>query len=203
MDKVSMLQRLRVLLDESVQSFWQDTDCYAALTDGQETYTEIILALFKSRSLSSPSEPIPEVLRPLYRKDSDILAGNFIALPADYLYDLSFSLGGTYNRPLLKRLLSRTAVFDQANTYLGTQGYYYYIINNQLNIEITGGAGTSYIFEYIAKPTAINASIDPVLPEFCHAAIVEYAFASLLRKAKLFKEADMQYQNFIQNIKYI
>ena len=33
-----MLAQLRVLLDEAAEQFWLDTECYAALSDGQREW---------------------------------------------------------------------------------------------------------------------------------------------------------------------
>lgn len=204
---VELLATLRTLLDESVEGFWKDgLDCYPALTDGQNEYTAIILAQYKAKVLINPSESIPEVLRPLYKTVSATTNASDFPLPTDFLYDISVQLGSPYSRPLLKRELSRTIPFDQANTYSGTQGYYYSIINDKVNLEIptpTNPGGLSYTLEHFIKPTKIDSNTNPILPEFTHLAIVIYAFAQLLKKAQRGQEALGQYQEFLSLIKYL
>lgn len=207
MTTVELLTTLRTLLDESIEGFWKDgLDCYPVLTDGQQEYTAIILAQYKAKVLINPSEPIPEVLRPLYKKVDSTTNTSYFSLPTDFLYDISLHLGSPYSRPFLKRDLSRAIPFEQANSYLGTQGYYYSIVNDRVNLEIptpTNPGGQSYTLEHFIKPTIIDSNTNPILPEYTHLAIVIYAYAQLLKKAQRTQEAMAQYQEFLSLIKYI
>ena len=198
-----MLAQLRVLLDEAAEQFWLDTECYAALSDGQREYASTILSQYKAKVLINPSESIPEVLRPLYKPVSSTTSASYIVLPSDFLYDVSLYLGGTYSRPLLKRELSRTIPAEQANSLLGASGYYYSITNSQINLEIPTPSNLSYIFNYLQKPVDINQDVNPTLPDFTHYTIVIYAFAELLKKSSRLPEALQQYQIFLQQIKYL
>lgn len=208
MSALEMLQRLRTLLDEKLSQFWDDgLDCYPALTDAQTEYAAIILLQWKARSIVNPSELIPETLLELYVKSSGNIAGqNYILRPSNYLYDLSIYLGSPYSRNLLRREVSKASKFETANIYIGTQGYFYSVKNDRFDLEIpvpTGPSGIDYILEYLKKTTTINANTNPILPEFTHQAIVVFAFATLLKKAKLIQESNAQFQEFASLVKYI
>lgn len=203
MTSVQMLERLRTLLDEASAGFWSDDQCYEALSDGQEEYTAIVLAQYKARAIVNVSEPIPEILRTLYSKASLLLSDVSIDLPANFLYGISVYLGGTYNRPLMKRELSKTIVFDQQNSLMNPLGYYYYITNNKMIFEISTPTSLACTIEFLIKPTDITSSINPVLPEYTHFSMIIYAYAQLLRKAQRLQEASTQYQEFISTVKYL
>ena len=203
MDSAGLLAQLRTLLDETAEQFWLDSECFAALSDGQREYASTVLSQYKAKVLVNPSESIPEILRPLYKPVSSTTSTSYIALPSDFLYDVSLYLGGTYSRPLLKRELSRTIPAEQANSLLGASGYYYSINNSQINLEIPTPSNLSYAFNYLQKPVDIAQGTNPVLPDFTHYAIIIYAFAELLKKSQRLQEALVQYQQFIQLVKYL
>ena len=195
-----MLAELRRNLDESNEQFWLDSECFAALSDGQREYASTILSQYKAKVLINPSESIPEVLRTLYKILSSTTSTSYIALPNDFLYDVSLLLG---SQPLLKRELSRTIPAEQANSLLGASGYYY-SIDSQINLEITTPSSpVSFIFNYLQKPTDITQDVNPILPDFTHYPIVIYAYAELLKKSQRLQEALQQYQIFLQLIKYL
>lgn len=197
----NMLVQLRTLLDEANEQFWLDSECFAALSDGQREYASTILSQYKAKVLINPSESIPEVLRTLYKILSSTTSTSYIALPSDFLYDVSLLLG---SQPLLKRELSRTIPAEQANSLLGASGYYYSISNSQINLEITTPSSpVSFIFNYLQKPTDITQDVNPILPDFTHYPIVIYAYAELLKKSQRLQEALVQYQQFIQLVKYL
>jgi hypothetical protein len=206
MNSTEIYERLSTLLDESTAQYFTNDERWAALTDGQQEYTSIVLAQYKAKSIINPGESIPEILRALYVGVSSTTGDSFIANPSDFLYDISLSLGAPYSRPLLKRPLSRTIPFEKANSYSGTSGYYYSITASQILLEIpqpTNPGGLAYTLEYLKKPTKIDANTNPILPEYTHFAIVIFAFAQLLKKSARIQEALTQYQEFIQQIKYL
>lgn len=201
-----MYERLATLLDESTAQYFTEDERWAALTDGQQEYAAIILAQYKAKVILNPSESIPEILRALYLSVSATTGDSFIALPQNFLYDISLVLGSPYSRPLLKRELSRTIPFDKANSYSGASGYYYSITASQILIEIpqpTNPGGLAYTLEYLQKPTNIDSNTNPILPDYTHYAIVVFAFAQLLKKSARIQEALVQYQEFIQSIRYV
>ena len=206
MNGTELYERLATLFDESTAQYFTEDERWAALTSGQQEYAAIILAQYKAKSAINPSESIPEILRALYLSVSSTTGDSFIALPANFLYDISLSLGGAYNRPLLKRPLSRTIPFEKKNSYSGTSGYYYSITASQINMEIpqpTNPGGLAYTLEYLQKPTKIDSNTNPILPDYTHFAIAIFAFAQLLKKSARIQEALYQYQEFIQSIKYL
>jgi hypothetical protein len=206
MNNTELYERLATLIDESTAQYFTDNERWAALTDGQQEYVSIILSQYKAKVLINPSEPIPEILRALYVTVISTTGDSFIALPQNFLYDISLVLGSPYSRPLLKRELSRTIPFDKANSYSGASGYYYSITASQILLEIPqpiNPGGLAYTLEYLEKPTKINSNIDPILPEYTHYPIVLFAYAQLLKKSARIQEALYQYQEFIQSIKYL
>lgn len=210
MTAAEMLVKLRTLLDEATQQFWQDDICYSALTDGQTEYVALILNQYKAKTIINSAEPLPEILRTLYYKTELTIAASAVPLPLNFLYDISVYLGGTYNRYLIRRELSKLASFDALNVYMGAKGYYYSLDNSNINLEIPTPAGIACNIEWLQKPTQIIVTtatpaviVDPILPEYTHLAIVIYAFSQLLKKAKLFEAAALQQKEFTSLIKYI
>jgi hypothetical protein len=207
MTAAEILVKLRTLLDERLAQFWDDSlDCYPSLTDGQNEYITLALAQYKAKLLINPLEPLPETLRVLYVKESSNVTTTSITLPTDFLYDISLSLGLPYSRPLLKREVSRAYPFEKANSLLGATGYYYSVINDKINLEITAPTnpnGVSYDLEYLKIPTKIDSNTNPIIPTFAHQAIVIFAFAQLLKKAGRTDEAQNQYKEFLSLYKYL
>jgi hypothetical protein len=200
MNGTELYERLATLLDESTSQYFTDDERWAALTDGQQEYASTILTQYKARVLINPSESIPEVLRTLYKSLASSTSNSYIALPNDFLYDVSLLLGDQF---LLKRELSRIIPAEQANSLLGASGYYY-SISSLINLEITTPSSpVSFIFNYLQKPTDITQDVNPILPDFTHYPIVIYAYAELLKKSQRLQEALVQYQQFLQLIKYL
>jgi len=209
MTATQLLASLRTLLDEDTEQYWLDPECYTALTNGQKEYASIVLAQYKAKAGVNPFEPLPEVLRPLLNPVTQSLVNaTYLPLPPNYLYDLSVYVYGTYNRPFFKRKQSRSLLFEQVNSLLGAQGYYYSIDNVNLNFEIPAPSVAINIdFKYLMLTPPIDGSLspasDPVLPDFTHDAIVQYAYSELLKKPKRTQESLAEYQKFLQTIKYI
>ncbi|MFA5715246.1 MAG: hypothetical protein WC998_05880 [Candidatus Paceibacterota bacterium] len=201
-----LLSGLRTLLDEATEEFWTDEECYTALSNGQSEYISIILAQYKAKSLINPSEPIPEILKPLYTESvQSIVGATTLALPPTFLYDISVYLGAPYEKALLKRELSKSRRFEQANIYSSGNGEYYSIDGTNINLEIDNvPVSLSVTFDYLVKPTYIGALIEPILPDFTHNSVITYAYAELLKKTgNRFDEADRQFKLFLSLVKYI
>lgn len=204
MTSEQMLIELRTLLDESVEGFWLDTECYAALSDGQREYASIILNQYKAKLLINASEPLSEVLRVLYTESTDSITVSYFTLPTDFHYDLSLYLDDPYFRTFYRREISRT--LDEKNPY--SYGDFYSLkdigANKSLLIEIaTPTSAVSYNFKYLKKTTDISATEEPILPEFTHQAIVISACSQLLKKSKQYDTSILQQKEFLSLIKYI
>jgi hypothetical protein len=206
-----MYNSLLTCTDEIVGQFWTEAQRWAALTDGQTEYTANILTQYKAKTLVNPSEPLPEILRSLYQKASLTISASAIPLPSTFLYDLSVYLAGTFNRYLIRREDSKKAGFDKKNPYLGASGYYYSLDNSGINLEIPTPSSLSTTIEFLQKPTQIiidtsvtpNVTIEPILPDYTHWAIVVFAFAQLLNKNKLFDIGAAKYKEFTTLVRSI
>ena len=51
---------------------------------------------------------------------------------------------------------------------------------------------------YFQKPTEINASIQPILPDFTHEAIIQYAVGELLKRDKYYDQATIHFNQFLK-----
>lgn len=183
-----MLARLRTLLDETPEGFWDDdVDCYPALTLAQ---LEVIKALAPHRSIA---------LRTILARASqtaqtfDTTTG--IDLPGDFymMYSIKGHATGGTEKPAYERV---TRHEFEDNPYMNSAAdRLYYTISGtdgalKLYFETDFVAG-SVSFDYITKPediagaTESDAAVDAELDSIAHHAIVYYAFAFLLQKAKL------------------
>ena len=75
MTTANLLARLRTLLDESSASYWTDTECYQALSDGQSAVTNIALSVYRAKKMMLANEDVklPYILNELYQERSGTL----------------------------------------------------------------------------------------------------------------------------------
>jgi len=175
MTSTEMLARLRTRLDESSAGFWSDSECYSALTDGQ---IEVL------KFYAGKNSPVVRPLVTIYTKTG--ISGTTTALPSDYLeiYSLKAHAKGFIEKPCLRREGNRYK--DEDNPYLSSEEdeVYYAVIGSNVVFETTFSNG-SITMDYIAKPSDINAATEPTIDSTAHNAVVLYAHAFLLSKAKL------------------
>jgi hypothetical protein len=198
MTSAEMLARLRTLLDETPEGFWEDDeDCYPALSLAQ---LEVVKTLAPFKSMA---------LRPI-KERSALTAQSFaitdgLNLAADFYMIWSVranAIGGT-QKPAYERI-ERNDYED--NPYLSSE-------NDRLYYSISGDASALKIFfektfingsitmDYIIKPPDIDSEGQPSIDGIAHNAIVYYAFAYLLQKAKLpSAEALAMYDNAIKTL---
>ena len=190
MTSVLLLSRLRTLLDEAEEGFWTDDECYAALSDAQREAVNNIFA----------RNPFNENLKTLIKTvDGTNVTNQAIALPTAFkdivTGELAVLTGGTkypckvidYNKDFiddknndyLKPIAASPVVYVKASTVVGRKIYF----------EPTG-ANTDYSLLIITNPTEITASINPILPEATHEALIYWAFQFLLRKDLRVEEAN-------------
>lgn len=203
----SMLARVRELIDEVSSSFWTDSNLYIALSEAQRQLVNLSLATYKMKLLMNPSEPLPEVLRPLYEEVANLAFGttgvSSVALPADFLFDLHVEYDDNSSAPIpaYKIGITPNRKFSLSNTYLGSNQsqFYYWIDDENLNFgTVVSGTG-SYRLTYLKKPTEIDATpTNPVLPTFTHEALCQYAVAEALKKDKEYQAAQIFYNTFLQ-----
>ena len=197
----ALTAEVRTLFDEASAFLMADMEIYTALSDAQNEYVNNILSQYKAKALVNPSESLPQVLRVLYANPVSGISASSINVPTDFLFDIG--LTGTSGLlsvyPLYKKELSRALQFERNNSLLNNDAYYW-IDNSKINFSLSL---STYTFNYLSKPPAMTASVDPVIPAFTYAALVQYAYADCLTKDQRAQEAVQAYQKFLQMIKYI
>ena len=193
-----MLARLRTLLDETPEGFWDDnTDCYPALSIAQ---LEVIKAIAPHKSIA-----LRTVLQRAKQELKDFAVDTGLDLPSDFymMYSIKANATGSTQYPAYERT-ERNDFED--NPYLSSNSdRLYYTIsgtNNKLKIYFEVDFVQGYItMDYITKPADITASVEPELDSIAHNAIMQYAYAYLLQKAKLdSKEAMALYDNALKTL---
>lgn len=213
MTSTEMLARLRTLLDEVSESYWTDTESYAALADGQNRVVDEILKVYKIRYLADQDTPIPEELRVLENYATAGVANSYASIPANFLWLLNASWdhnasGGEIPCAIMDQ--NRQFNHHQANTFLtaAENSPVAWVGPNATNAQsinflpAVSGSGTYKIY-YLAYPTAITSEQNPSLPISTHDACVFYAAYKLLTKDQRPEEASLHLQNFYTQIKTI
>src|SRR5574343_1475580 len=90
MTSALLLSRLRTLLDESSVGFWTDTECYAALADGQN---EVVNIIFQR-------DPNNQVLKTLWKVKSGTGVTNQAITISDFKELLNAKLAVTTGQDL-------------------------------------------------------------------------------------------------------
>lgn len=201
-----MLTLVRSLLDESSAGFYTDTEIYSALRDGQKEVINMALSIYQTKRSIDPKVDLPQVLVPLITIVVNLAFGTTgtttVALPADFLYDLHVEYDDNSNAPIpaFRRGESPTKYFDRNNTYLvSTQAqYFYHIDGTNLNFETAVSGVGAYRLTYLKKPPDIYTTVEPLIPDFAHAAVVKYAFAFLLMKDEKIAEGQSLFNEFMQ-----
>ena len=207
MTSAEMLARVRTLLDESSAAFFTDAEIYSALSDGQREVTNFALGVYRQLRAQNVNSQIPEAIKELITTATGTIAaaGLTANLPADYLEwiraDLAHTAGSVDAYPCYYRE-NTLGAFASANTYLAeniTNQQHYFTINATQVVFFTPGAvsvGSSYTFVYFKKPTEISGAVQPILSDFTHEAIVQYAYAYILGKDQRTTEASNEYGKF-------
>lgn len=189
MTSSEMQTRLRSMLDEDSNQFWDDdTELYPFLTDGQ---TEAFKLLLKK----NPKDVRLDVLQ----KAASGTADAYIDIPSD-MWDNNI-LTAYWNSVYCDiRLFDKTLQYLKSNSYKApvTQRPITYIIPASSKIFFEpSGSSIAYSLTYFSKPTDISSSVEPIISSNLHYAVILFAFSSLLKKAKLFDRADAELKNFI------
>jgi len=203
-----MFAEVRTLLDEDVEGFYLNPEIYTALTNGQREYASIIYAQFDGLRKQDRNVPIPLTLLPLFVESPNIPILSTdkvipITSPITGLWKVIYVTYGSASTPLLERDLSSVRPFRQANSIMNPVNTFYAVTSTQIELENKVSASTvNYQVAYLTEPTDINATINPILPDWTHAAIVQYAYSEMLKKPKLLNEALSAFNQFIQMIQY-
>lgn len=182
MTSAEMLARLRTLLDESPEGFWDDdADCYPALSIAQ---LEVIksLAPFKSLALRS-------VLQRSAQTSLTFVQDTGLDLPADFymIYSIKANATGGDEHTAYDRV-TRNDFEDNPYMSSAADRLFYTISGTSGALKLyfeTDFSGGSVTMDYITKPEDMTATVDPELDSIAHNAIIYYAFAYLLQKAKI------------------
>ncbi len=214
MTSATMLAKVRTLLDEASAGLWSDSEIYEALTEGQLAVAQYLLNLFKKTREFKPG------LRGLLKEQQGATNSGYISY-GDATADIPdfwdfFSLridNDSSGTEYEARILTRDEYFqdyESGGYWQATKGspiaYVYVSSTTPLNriIFLPSPATTAtYTLEYFKKPTDISSSIEPILGEETHPAIVQYAFADVLRKDELITQSQAEFNKFYEMLKWI
>jgi len=204
MTAAEMLARLRTLLDETPEGFWDDdVDCYPALSLAQ---LEVIKAIapYKAKALRT-------VLARTSQTSQTFGITTGLDLPSDFymMYSIKANATGGTEHTAYDRV-TRHEYEDNPYMSSAADRLYYSISGTdgglKIYFEVAFVAG-SLTMDYISKPADIAAATDSTaevpaeLDSIAHNAIVWYAFAYLLQKAKLpSQDALLMYDNAIKTL---
>lgn len=191
MDKVEILRRLRNFIDEASEDFFNDDlDLYPALTLAQLEVAEVLADDWKKKELLSGTPvKIPTALLPLRKAFSSVIASgaNSHAMTFEPLQVISVQWQSD------GAVISATSPFAveveeggnfgriRQNPFLidGTYFHWTQVLLRVFPFSTDASAGFEVIM--IEVPTDITASVDPIIGETAHDAIVERACWILLK----------------------
>ena len=200
MTTAQLLASCRSLLDESSPSFYQNSEIYSWLNDAQREVANTILALYKAKLEVDPKTELPEVLISL----QSIITGSAsspVAVPSDYLFLINMQLENTINYPCFIKQEDKKLFFESGNTFLQptTTNPQVVVRNSGSGKELvfTPNTGT-YAGTYLRIPPDISDAVDPILPDTCKSALIQFAYSRALLKDQNHQEAIAAYQQFLQ-----
>jgi hypothetical protein len=208
MTAAQMLTEVRTLLDEDIEEYFLDTEIYSALTDGQKEYASIVYAIFETARKLDRNTPIPLTLLPLFTESGNIpvtSGAHTISLTSlTSLWKVIYVTFGTSKIPLLERDLSSVRPFRQSNSIMNALDTFYSVTSTNIELENSSSdPTTNYQVAYLTETTTIDGTpTNPILPDWTHKAIVQYAYSEMLKKPKLLNEALAAFNQFIQMIQY-
>jgi hypothetical protein len=186
MTNVEMLASLRSKLDEATASFWTDIECYRAFSDAQ---IEVISLL-----------PIELVAKNVFELTvTDTVSATKWAITRPTMVRLQSAILNNYPAKVINNDSKRPNI--ELNTFMTptTNDPIVYELNNTLIFEPSEIAMTNEaIISYIPIPSDITSSASCSLIETSHPAIVQYAYAVLLKKANRLQESANEFGLFIQ-----
>lgn len=215
MTTAQMVAHVRTLLDEVgvTAGFWNDTEIYPGLADGQQAVANYFLNMYKLRVLQDLNAPIPQPLEALYTLVTATTTTGIVDRPADFWHLLSSSytttggLAGTFYNCRIERF-SASMFFNINNTYLLASitdpiVYDVFSTTQKFYFNPVPSATGAYALNYLKVPTAIASSVEPTLPVQTHNAIVFFAVAQMLFKDQRSGEAQTKMQDFMNELQLI
>lgn len=193
MTSAEALARVRTLLDEASAGFWTDNEIYSALTDGQNEVITIKLNEFRVKSKFDLNTPLPDSLRALVTSTTGT---GTTSLAADYLHYVNVYTSTT---PVYVRDFNFNRSHSSMNTYLASSSSTPYCYFNATQIVFE--TSVSWTLDYLKQPADIASGANPpTLEDKAMNAVIQYAFALLLKKDKD-PRADGEFAIFLQLVK--
>jgi hypothetical protein len=194
-----LVARVRTYLDEITEGFFKDSEIFASLNDAQNEIVSQLLNVWKQKQIVNFDEPIPEVLSPVVVVATLTRASAKVyALPTNYLQYLSVADNSGVMVNIRRNSLGKVA--KATNTYLkAASGSDYCSIGSTVITENTDSASLS--LTYVKVPTTITTSVDPdFTSQAFQIAMVQYAFADLLKKDYRLQESLQEFQKFLSMV---
>lgn len=191
MTSTEMLGSLRTKLDEETASMWTDTECYQALNEGQHQVIGLLPPSLLSGNIAVRS-----------LSGGSFASGKLhLAKPSSVFKLVSAELNG---KPV------RITPNDAKRNRLNDNSFMSASTTDPTMYEVVGGNVVYYVFEvatassdtveinYLPLPSNIDSSNDCKLIATTHPAIVQYAYAELLKKSDRLQESIGEFGLFIQ-----
>lgn len=196
-----MLLKLRGWLDEVSNDFYDDTtELYPALSLAQLELTKDVANHWdvNKRKLMLP---VPLVIRDLTTNSTaqiSLGANTFAKTDVILLISMRWNPDGALSaggRQCLYTSGSGSFLKVQENRLL-SDGYYYYALGGVVHVNpISADNAATYDLEYIDTPTDISSSVQPVVQDVGHDAIVERA-AWIVLKDRESEQANLHLQMY-------
>ena len=210
MDSQSLLASVRSLVDESVSSFWLDSEIYSWLSDGQREIINLVLGVYKAKLEANPQTQIPDILIPLQEVITGTATSGVHIVPADYLYLVSMLFDSF---PCFIKRYGEKTTFESFNTYLkGTSTNPIVTIigdpSTVRNFMFTPLITATYQGVYLRMPADFGSTTvedstiitQPLLPDQARNAMIQFAYSRALLKDQATQESIAAYQQFLQMV---
>lgn len=215
MTSANLLARLRTLLDEASASFWTDAEAYAALADGQNAVIALSLGVYRAKRMATLNQDVAlsKVLQSIFAtQTATVASGASTASLTGTVFELVYV---TYNhsaaspqRPCRLRNYSPSSEWKAANSFLvatPASGEYYIRFNNpalKFETASTDNAAT-WVAGALTQPTDIASGQNPVIPDTCMPAVLQFAFARMLSKDQRLQESSDAFGRFFQTVQAV
>lgn len=192
------LRRMRIFLDEKTTDYYEDTDLYRALTEAQTEIAKTIATNWYE-NLRQTLKPIPVAIKPLMDTKTGILSGGTYFVVSDWLAHVNLRTGASWLTTHVYMENDTTGSLIRNNLLLGTQPTFFQVGDL---IYVSNAETTSYSYQYIKRPPAISAGVNPLLSAEAHDALVSRALVVALSdsEAELAKGMMEIYQGQLQGL---
>ena len=225
MTSTEMLTQVRTLLDEESEGFYEDSEIYSALTNGQKQVVNFLIAQYEILRKQQPDTELPEILNEIAKEATSTVPAdsNNVNVPSDYLHSVAIKYSPsvpTYSEfPVYERKNQPALYFKQDNSLLVGDSLtmevndgglitpqtvifqpYYTIRGSEIIFDTTSDAGFtgSFTIIYISEPLGISSGENPELPDSSHDAIIKFAAGFMLQKDELLQQSQQLMDSFTQ-----